>query len=334
MVSQIKQISRGKVLVVGLVAGVLVAGPIGAFALTTNQSDPPPTTQLNLVTNDVDKLAPTVPTDLVGSDITSASITVHWAASTDNIDVMPMYDIRFNGTEISGISSTGYVLTDLSAATKYSIEVRSRDTAGNTSAYSSQLVVSTSPLELPTPPKPTTPVKPTVPVTPVVEPGEDPTTEPVVEADLQAAIAIAYEEHAAEVIAAKLVYLNGEKVYKITFVDGWRAYVRASDGDMVMLKDWFNVSKPIEHKAKKAWMKAHHHWNPWSNEYRAWAKSWFKQHNWSGYYGGYNGWYNRAKPAEQTDADKSTEATVSSESRTSVKTETKNWSRHDSDRRR
>lgn len=307
MVIKIKPLTRSKVLLLGLVAGVLVAGPIGAFAI--GSGDDTDTSSTQTVVADVDTEAPTVPTEITGSAITTTSITVGWTASTDNVDTAPAYDIRFNGTEINDITSTGYILTNLTPATQYSIEVRARDAAGNTSEYSTQLVVSTSAETTTTT---TTPTETTP-----TETDETPTTDPVTETDLQTAIAIAYAEHEAEVISAKLVYLGDVKAYKIVFADGWRAYVRASDGDIVILKDWFNVTKPIQHKAKQSWMKNHGSWDPHSSAYKAWANGWFKSCNWDGLYGGYNGWYNQDK--QTTDpSDATTETTTTTDEATTT----------------
>lgn len=309
MLKKITTMSRPKMLLLGLVAGTLVAGPIATFAIGT-ETNPP--SEVPPFVHELDTLAPSIPQGLMGSDITHNSITVGWSASVDDDpEGIIEYQLRYNGTEVDGITSQGYILMNLEPETSYAIEVRALDAAGNTSAYSTQLVVSTvaKPVEEPTTPNPTTPTTPTPDPTPTTpsEPDENSTDDQATEADLQAAIAIAYADHQAEVVLAKLVYLNSERVYKVVFADGWRAYVRASDGDLVMLKDWFNVSKPVSHNAKKAWMKSHHYWKPFARDYHKWTNNWWKNHSWKGYYGGQNGWYSQDWRKK---ADKSVESTT------------------------
>jgi len=84
---------------------------------------------------------------------------------------------------------------------------------------------------------------------PPVEENETPVEEPEPTAvDILAAIAIAKTAHdevageeAAVIMAqVKLKKLDEEKVYKVVFDDGWRIYVRASDGEIVLMKDHDN----------------------------------------------------------------------------------------------
>lgn len=90
-----------------------------------------------------DTTPPSVPTGLASSAITSTGFTVTWSASTDNVGVTG-YQIRLaSGTPIS-VSGTTYSFTGLTASTAYAVSVRARDAAGNWSAYSSALAVTTS----------------------------------------------------------------------------------------------------------------------------------------------------------------------------------------------
>ena len=91
----------------------------------------------------VDMQAPTVPTNLVSSSITSTSCILSWTASTDNIGVTE-YDI-YNGTTKIG-STTGettYDVTGLMPNTSYSFTIVAKDLAGNTSEVSSILTIKT-----------------------------------------------------------------------------------------------------------------------------------------------------------------------------------------------
>ncbi|MDW8851757.1 endonuclease [Flavobacterium sp. MMLR14_040] len=94
-------------------------------------------------TSSTDSQAPTAPTSLASTSKTSTSITLAWNASTDNVAVTG-YDVYANSvfkTTVSGLSAT---ITGLTASTNYSIYVKARDAAGNTSASSSTIAVTTN----------------------------------------------------------------------------------------------------------------------------------------------------------------------------------------------
>jgi len=94
-------------------------------------------------TSSTDSQAPTAPTSLASTSKTSTSITLAWNASTDNVGVTG-YDVYANSvfkTTVSGLSAT---ITGLTASTSYSIYVKARDAAGNTSASSSTIAVTTN----------------------------------------------------------------------------------------------------------------------------------------------------------------------------------------------
>ncbi len=80
-----------------------------------------------------------------------------------------------------------------------------------------------------------------VPPIDVVDEDETPVVEPVMtEVTIGDAITIAEAEHpGVEVVLAKvkLAKLNEEKVYKVVFVDGWRIYVAADNGEILRIKD-------------------------------------------------------------------------------------------------
>ncbi|MGC9375277.1 MAG: GEVED domain-containing protein [Bacteroidales bacterium] len=90
-----------------------------------------------------DTEAPTAPTGLASSSITNNSFTLSWNASSDNVGVTE-YDIYQNGAYRASTSGTSYNVTGLSAATTYSYYVKAKDAAGNVSAASSTLNVTTS----------------------------------------------------------------------------------------------------------------------------------------------------------------------------------------------
>ena len=89
-----------------------------------------------------DTQAPTVPTNLASSDVIPTAATLTWTASTDNVAVTG-YNVYQNGALIGTTSSTSYSVTGLTAATTYSFYVRAYDAAGNISAASSSISVTT-----------------------------------------------------------------------------------------------------------------------------------------------------------------------------------------------
>lgn len=114
------------------------------------------------------------------------------------------------------------------------------------------------------------------------EPGEGDVTDDPTVADLQAAIAIAALEHPdVEVISAKVKTLEGSKVYKVVFADGWIAYVSAETGDVMLLKDQNGQKRTCHNFAKKYWLKRHHNWHPSEAAWRAWSAAWLKKQQWA-----------------------------------------------------
>ena len=93
-------------------------------------------------TGSTDTTAPTAPTALAASGTTSTTTNLSWTAATDNVAVTG-YDI-YQGTTLKGSSTTTtYAVTGLSASTAYSFTVKAKDAAGNVSAASSAVSVTT-----------------------------------------------------------------------------------------------------------------------------------------------------------------------------------------------
>ena len=111
---------------------------------------------LSVTTNDIpDTQAPSVPTGLAASAITTSSFTLSWNASTDNVSVTG-YDV-YNGAlkvNSSNITATAFNITGLAPNTSYSMTVRAKDAAGNEST-SAPLSVTTN--DIPDTPAPTIP---------------------------------------------------------------------------------------------------------------------------------------------------------------------------------
>ncbi|WP_432127215.1 cellulase family glycosylhydrolase [Streptomyces sp. bgisy082] len=90
-----------------------------------------------------DTQAPTAPTALTSPAKTSTSVSLSWTASTDNVGVTG-YDVYRGGTRVGTSATTSYTDTGLTANTAHTYTVRARDAAGNTSAASAPLQVSTA----------------------------------------------------------------------------------------------------------------------------------------------------------------------------------------------
>jgi aryl-phospho-beta-D-glucosidase BglC (GH1 family) len=91
-----------------------------------------------------DTTAPTVPAGLDATAKTAGSVSLSWSASTDNVRVTG-YDVYRGATKVNTVPVTGTSFTDtgLSPSTAYRYTVRARDAAGNVSAPSAALSVTT-----------------------------------------------------------------------------------------------------------------------------------------------------------------------------------------------
>ncbi|MEO8237427.1 MAG: M4 family metallopeptidase [Flavobacterium sp.] len=89
-----------------------------------------------------DTTAPTTPTALAASGTTATTTNLTWTASTDNVAVTG-YDV-YQGTTLKGTATTtSYTVTGLTASTAYTFSVKAKDAAGNTSASSGTVSVTT-----------------------------------------------------------------------------------------------------------------------------------------------------------------------------------------------
>ena len=109
-------------------AGGLVAIPVDQF-------------EANLPPYLFDKIAPTTPTSLalkLAKSSASATVTLSWAASSDNLAVTG-YNIYRNGTKIGATVSTNFkdTLSGAASGALYNYTVKAFDDAGNLSASSS-----------------------------------------------------------------------------------------------------------------------------------------------------------------------------------------------------
>src|SRR3954451_7539403 len=90
-----------------------------------------------------DTTAPSTPTNLTSPSHTSSSVSLSWTASTDNVGVTG-YQIFRNGTQVATSSTTSFTNSGLAASTAYSFTVKAVDAAGNVSAASNTISVTTS----------------------------------------------------------------------------------------------------------------------------------------------------------------------------------------------
>ncbi|MDL4819276.1 glycoside hydrolase family 18 chitinase [Actinomadura opuntiae] len=89
-----------------------------------------------------DTEAPSAPANLHSTSKTATSVSLAWNASTDNVGVTG-YDV-YNGTaKAATVSGTSATVSGLSAKTAYSFTVKARDAAGNVSAASGAVSVTT-----------------------------------------------------------------------------------------------------------------------------------------------------------------------------------------------
>ena len=89
-----------------------------------------------------DTEAPTIPTNVNTSSITSNSVTVTWTASTDNVAVTS-YEVFVDGVSNKTTSTTSTDITGLNPSTTYTFTVRALDAAGNPSNQSAGAMATT-----------------------------------------------------------------------------------------------------------------------------------------------------------------------------------------------
>ena len=89
-----------------------------------------------------DTIAPSAPSNLSASGTTSVATTLSWTASTDNVAVTG-YDVYSGSSLLGNTTSTSASITGLTSSTTYSFSVKAKDAAGNASASSNVLSVTT-----------------------------------------------------------------------------------------------------------------------------------------------------------------------------------------------
>jgi chitodextrinase len=90
-----------------------------------------------------DTQAPSIPSGLAASSVAQTTFTLSWTASSDNVAVTG-YDVYQGATNIGTVAGITTDITGLTASTAYTFSVRAKDAAGNTSAASSSINVTTA----------------------------------------------------------------------------------------------------------------------------------------------------------------------------------------------
>ena len=90
-----------------------------------------------------DNQAPTAPENLRGTGVTSSSVSLAWDAATDNVGVTG-YDVLVDGAQSTTTTGTTATVSGLAANRAYAFTVRARDAAGNPSALSDPITVTTA----------------------------------------------------------------------------------------------------------------------------------------------------------------------------------------------
>jgi fibronectin type 3 domain-containing protein len=103
----------------------------------------PNSNEISVVPSAGDTTAPSAPTNLAASGTTATSTNLAWTASTDNVGVTG-YTVLSGGTSVATVTGTSYAATGLSPSTTYTFQVKARDAAGNLSAASNTVTVTTT----------------------------------------------------------------------------------------------------------------------------------------------------------------------------------------------
>jgi chitodextrinase len=96
-----------------------------------------------------DNQAPTTPGTPTTANVTSSSVTLSWSPSTDNVGVNGYEILRASGASggtfasVGASATTSFTASGLSPSSTYRFTVRARDAAGNTSASSGPVAVTT-----------------------------------------------------------------------------------------------------------------------------------------------------------------------------------------------
>jgi chitodextrinase len=117
----------------GLTCGTSYSFSVDAFDAAGNHSAKAAATGTTAACNPTDGQPPTTPTGLSVSGVTVSSLSLSWAASTDNTGVAG-YHVYRNGTAAGTATTLSSTIGSLACGTSYTLAVDAYDAAGNVSA--------------------------------------------------------------------------------------------------------------------------------------------------------------------------------------------------------
>jgi Zn-dependent metalloprotease len=97
---------------------------------------------VNITGGAADTTSPSAPSSLTASGTTTTTTNLSWNASTDNVAVTG-YNVYQGSTLKATVTSTSYAITGLTSNTAYTFSVKAKDAAGNISATSNVINVTT-----------------------------------------------------------------------------------------------------------------------------------------------------------------------------------------------
>lgn len=127
--------------VTGLTASTAYTFSVKSKDAAGNTSASSNSVNVTTLAPDLDTTAPTAPT-LSASGTTLTTTNLSWSGATDNTAVTG-YDVYSGTTLLGSTTSTTYSVTGLTASTAYTFSVKAKDAAGNTSASSNIVNVTT-----------------------------------------------------------------------------------------------------------------------------------------------------------------------------------------------
>lgn len=130
---------------IGLTASTTYTYTVAAFDAAGNTSAQSTSASATTQSAGGDTTAPTVPSGLAASPVSSAQVNLTWLPSSDNVGVTG-YKVFRNGAQVASVAVTNYSDTGLSANTTYSYTVSAFDVAGNNSAQSIPVSATTPPI--------------------------------------------------------------------------------------------------------------------------------------------------------------------------------------------
>jgi len=129
----------------GLAAGTTYNFRLNAFDAANNYSGwtaTPVAVKTTLVTP-LDTTAPSIPSGLTGTAVSSTQINLTWTAAIDNVGVKG-YQVFLNDAVIGTTAGTSYQFTGLTASTTYKFRVNAFDAASNYSGWTDTPVAVTT----------------------------------------------------------------------------------------------------------------------------------------------------------------------------------------------